>query len=302
MIRPVRLRPGDAVRLVAPCGPVPREALEAGAAVLRRRYEVRFDEGLFAREGFLAGPDERRLEELLRALAEPDVKAVIVARGGYGLARLLPFLEPAFLQAGPRVLAGFSDATSLLAYAQRADVVSVHGPVVTQLGRLSDVDQGAFFKLLEDPAPGILLAELEPLVPGRVEGRLVGGNLEVLSRLLGTPFAPSFDDAILFLEDLGERPYRVDRLVTHLDLAGVFSRVRAVILGDFSGCSEPEATRAEMPSADAVLEERLSRLTVPVVRTPLFGHGTRNLPLPHGARVLLDTQKGTLVALEGAVS
>jgi len=302
LIRPPRLQPGDVVRLVAPCGPVPRDALERGAALLAERYDVRFDEGLFAREGFLAGSDERRLEELLGALADPEAKAVIVARGGYGLARLLPFLDPAFLQAAPRILAGFSDATSLLAYAHRSGVVSVHGPVVTQLGRLSDIDRGAFFKLLEDPAPGILLAELEALVPGRVEGRLVGGNLEVLSRLLGTPFAPSFEDAILFLEDLGERPYRLDRLITHLDSAGVFGQVRAVVLGDFSGCTEPEATRADTPTAGEVLEERLSRLTVPVVRTPLFGHGSRNLALPYGARVLLDAQKATLVALEGAVS
>lgn len=302
MIRPPRLEPGATIQIVAPSGPVPREAFLAGLAVLGARYDVRHDEGIFARAGYLAGDDDRRLAELAGALADPDVRAVVMARGGYGLLRLLPFVDPAALAAHPRVLVGFSDGTALLAAAAHAGVVSVHGPVVTQLGNLSTEDQRALFERIETPGPGPLLSELEELIPGRVQGRLLGGNLEVFSRLLGTPYLPDVAGAILFFEDLGERPYRLDRLVTHLDLAGLFSAASAVVLGDFSGCREPEPTRAESPTADQVLIERLGRLPIPVVRGGAFGHGTRNRALPYGALCELDTRSGTLTTLEGAVS
>jgi muramoyltetrapeptide carboxypeptidase len=302
VIRAPRLRPGDVVRVVAPAGPVPRQGFAAGAEILGRRYQLRFDEALFAREGFLAGSDERRLGELQAALTDPDARAVILARGGYGLLRILPFLDPAALRARPLPVVGFSDGTALLAHAARAGVAAVHGPVVTQLANLPVPDHEALFRLLEEPAPGALLSALEGLVPGRARGPLYGGNLEVFSRLLGTPFLPDLAGAILFIEDLGERPYRIDRLVTHLDLAGVFSAVAGVVVGDFSSCLEPEPTRAQSPTAAEVLAERLGRLAIPVATGGLFGHGTRNVALPYGCLCELDAFNGTLVALEGVVS
>jgi muramoyltetrapeptide carboxypeptidase len=302
MIRPARLQPGDVVRVVAPSGPVPRAGFLAGAEILGRRYRLRYEEALFTSEGFLAGSDERRLAELTVALADPEARAVVMARGGYGLLRLLPFLDPAALRARPLPLVGFSDGTALLAYAARAGVVAVHGPVVTQLASLPTGDHEALFRRLEDPAPGLLVEGLDALVPGRARGPLVGGNLEVFSRLVGTRYAPDVDGAILFIEDLGERPYRVDRLITALDLAGVFGALAGVVVGDFSACLEPEPTRASTPPVGAVLTERLSRLTIPVALGAPVGHGTRNVALPHGALCELDTRRGTLVALEGAVS
>jgi muramoyltetrapeptide carboxypeptidase len=302
VIRAARLRPGDVVRVVAPAGPVPREGFAAGAAILGRRYQLRHDDALFAREGFLAGSDERRLAELTAALADPDAKAVVMARGGYGLLRLLPFLDPAALRARPLPIVGFSDGTALLAHAARAGVASVHGPVVTQLGGLPAQDHEALFRLLEEPAPGTVLTGLGELVPGRVRGPLLGGNLEVFSRLVGTPHLPELSGAILFIEDLGERPYRIDRLVTFLDLAGVFGALAGVVVGDFSSCLEPEPTRASSPTTAEVLVERLGRLAIPVAMGGQFGHGTRNLALPYGCLCELDTRAGTLVALEGVVS
>jgi muramoyltetrapeptide carboxypeptidase len=302
LIRPPRIHPGDVVRVIAPSGPVPREAFAAGLAVLGARYDVRHDDGVFAREGYLAGSDERRLAELAAALVDPEARAVFMARGGYGLLRILPFIDGASLLARPRALAGFSDGTALLGLAARAGVTTIHGPVVTQLGNLSAEDQRALFRMLEEPAPGVILEGLQELMPGRAQGRLLGGNLEVFSRLVGTPYLPDLDGAILFFEDLGERPYRIDRLLTALDLAGVFNRASGVVLGDFSGCQEPEATRADSPTVDDVLVERLGRLAIPVALGGAFGHGTRNVALPYGARCQLDTQRATLVALEGAVS
>jgi len=302
LIRPPRLRPGDVVRVIAPSGPVPREAFEAGLAVLSARYRVLYDDGVFARQGYLAGSDDRRLAELVAALADAESGAIFMARGGYGLMRILPFLDPAALAARPRPLVGFSDGTALLGFAARACLTAVHGPVLTQLGNLSGDDQRALFRVLEEPGPGPLLGGLDELMPGRARGRLLGGNLEVFSRLVGTPYLPDVDGAILFFEDLSERPYRVDRLITYLDLAGVFGRASGVIIGDFSSCREPEATRAGSPTAEEVLVERLGRLAIPVVLGGAFGHGTRNVALPYGAACELDTQTGTLVALEGAVS
>jgi muramoyltetrapeptide carboxypeptidase len=271
--------------------------------VLRARYDVRWDERtVLARAGFLAGPDEQRLAALVSALEEPDVGAVIMARGGYGLLRLLPFIDPSLLARSRRPLVGFSDGTALLALAAGAGVAAIHGPVVTQLPNLSSEDHAVLFERLERPGPAVLLDGLEEVVPGRVQGPLIGGNLEVFSRLLGTPHLPDVSGAILFFEDLGERPYRVDRLITHLDLAGVFGAAVGVVLGDFSSCREPEVTRAEMPTAEEVLIERLGRLSIPVACGGAFGHGTRNRALVTGALAELDTRAGTLVTLEGAVS
>lgn len=302
MIRAPRLAPGDPVRVIAPSGPVPREAFAAGLEVLRARYDVRHDDGVFAREGYLAGPDERRLAELTAALADPDARAIVMARGGYGLMRLLPFIDVGALVARPRPIVGFSDGTALLALAARAGVASIHGPVVTQLGNLASADQRALFERLETPGPSLLLEGLEGLIPGRVRGPLIGGNLEMFSRLIGTPYLPDVAGAILFFEDLGERPYRIDRLLAHLDLAGIFGAASGVLLGDFSGCREPEATRADSPTAEEVLVDRLGRLSIPVALGGAFGHGTRNRALPYGTLCELDTAAGTLTALDGAVS
>jgi muramoyltetrapeptide carboxypeptidase len=304
LIRPPHLSEGDVVRIVAPSGPVREADLEAGAMLLAKRYRVRYDPAaLFRAEGFLAGPDEHRLHELQAALADPQCKAVFLARGGYGLLRLLPFIDRARLRAAPKPIVGFSDGTALCALAATAGVASIHGPLVTQLPRLPDGDRQALFGLLERPGQGLLLSELETLIPGRVQGPLLGGNLEVFSRLLGTPFLPDLRGAVLFLEDVGERPYRVDRLITHLDLAGVFDMVSAVVVGEFKDCLEPQNDkRPPSPSVSEVLEERLGRLPIPVAIGGKFGHGDSNAPLPYGTLVELDTRKEALLALEGAVA
>jgi muramoyltetrapeptide carboxypeptidase len=303
LIRPARLHPGDAVRVVAPSGPVVADAFAAGLAVLSERYDVRYDPAILRRDhGYLAAPDGERLAALLAALEDREVRALFMGRGGYGLLRIATGLDRDLLRRDAKPMVGFSDGTVLLAAAAVAGVASIHGPVVSQLGRLPDEDRTALFALLESTEPRALLTHLEALRPGCARGPLVGGNLEVFSRFLGTPLLPDLEGAILFFEDVGERPYRIDRLLTHFELAGVFSAVAGVVVGEFVACDEPADSRVSSPPVMDVVRERLSRLSIPVVLGAPFGHGRRNVALPYGATVLLDAQSGTLTALEAVVS
>jgi muramoyltetrapeptide carboxypeptidase len=197
---------------------------------------------------------------------------------------------------------GFSDGTLLLAQAARAGLASIHGPVVTQLRRLAKEDHDALFAALEQTEPRLLCSGLEALVKGHARGPLLGGNLEVFSRMLGTPYLPDLRGAILFFEDVGERPYRLDRLLTQLELAGVFQAAAGVVAGEFLDCEEPASSKLASPTASEVLRERLGRLSVPVVLGAPIGHGRHNRALPYGTRVELDAGAGTLAALEGAVA
>jgi muramoyltetrapeptide carboxypeptidase len=297
--RAPRLRPGDQLAVVAPSGPVEKAPLEAGLARLAERYRFALMPELSGPpQGFLSAPDDDRLAGLLAALADDACAGIILGRGGYGLLRIVSRLRPGWLADRPKPIIGFSDGTVLLAAAAREGVPAVHGPVVTQLGRLDEVDRAALYALLEDPAPGPLLDGLETVVPGQAQGPLLGGNLEVFSRLLGTPYLPDPRGAILFLEDVGERPYRVDRLLTHLELAGIFQAVAGVVLGDFLDCADPHRPA---PTVAEVLRERLSRLSIPVAMGAQVGHGARHRALPHGCQVALDAGRGTLTAREGLV-
>ena len=288
------LRPGDPVIAVAPAGPFDRASFEAGVEVIGRRYQVHYDPGLLARHRYLAGSDARRLGELWRALADSGSRGIFCARGGYGMMRLLAGLEGVRLT--PKPVVGFSDITALHQLLQRERLVSIHGPNLTQLSRLDLVAHERLFTLLESDAPAAELAGTETFVEGVAEGPLLGGNLSVLSRLLGTPFLASLEGAILLLEDVGERPYRLDRMWTHLSLAGVFRRVRGIVLGEFTGCEEKDA---DYSSAD-VLRELTAAAGLPCAAGFPIGHGERNEPVPLGVRVRLDAGNRRLSFLESA--
>ena len=180
---------------MAPAGPVPREPFAAGAAILGARYQLVHDERIFARAGFLAGDDDARARELQAALGDPTIDAIVCARGGWGLMRILDRLDATAFARAPKPIVGFSDVTALLAWAARAGVASLHAPVVTQLGKLPADDAAALFALLESPAPPPPLTNLRVLADGPdVEGRLLGGNLEVLTRLVGTQWSLPVDE------------------------------------------------------------------------------------------------------------
>ena len=284
--------------MIAPASGFERSPFEAGLALLSARYRAEYDGGLFERQRYLAGSDVRRLAELHAALADPGIRAVFCVRGGYGATRLLPQLAARAPEGAPKPLIGFSDITALHLWLQAHGRISIHGPVLAQLPRLPASTCARLFDLLESVRPAPPLAGTATYVGGVAEGALLGGNLSVLTRLLGTPYLPPLDGAILLLEDQGERPYRLDRMWTHLELAGVFARVRGIVLGTFTACEEPGASYT---SAE-VLRELAARTGLPCAAGFPIGHGDSNEPVPLGVRVRLDADAATLSFLEPAVS
>jgi len=298
--KPRAVRPGDTVAIVAPASPFDKAALEAGVAIISERYRVRYDEHIHSRVRYLAGDDIRRFAELTTALTSPDIKAVFCARGGYGAMRLLPRLASWAAERGipAKPLMGFSDITALHQWLQSNGIASIHAPVLTQLGRVPVDSPKRLFALLESTGPAEPLVGTETYVGGTVEGPLLGGNLSVFTRLLGTPFMPPLDGAILLFEDTSEQPYRLDRMWTHLALAGVFRKIRGIVLGQFIGCEPRDGgfTAAE------VLRDLAAATGVPCASGFPIGHGDINEPVPLGVRVRLEADEARLTFLEPAVS
>jgi muramoyltetrapeptide carboxypeptidase len=285
------------VAVIAPASGFERGGFEAGLALLQARYRAEYGAGLFERQRYLAGSDDRRLAELHAALTDPGIRAVFCARGGYGATRLLRQLVSTAPEGAPKPLVGFSDITALHLWLQAHGRISIHGPVLTQLPRLPAATCARLFDLLESVRPAPPLSGTATYVEGVAEGPLLGGNLSVFTRLLGTPYMPPLDGAILLLEDQGERPYRLDRMWTHLHLAGVFARVRGIALGSFTACEEPGASY----TSDEVLRELAASTGLPCAAGFPIGHGDVNEPVPLGVRVQLDADGARLTFLEAAV-
>jgi muramoyltetrapeptide carboxypeptidase len=288
-ITPPALAPGALVRVVAPSSPFERERFEAGLALIEARYRTCSTGDLFAREGFLAGADAARLSAFRAALGDPETAAIVAARGGYGATRLLPELEVAKVRRANKWLVGFSDVTALHALWARAQVCSIHGPMVASLSDAPQAVRDAWFALLEG-APAPPLRQLERVRPGRARGRLLGGNLTVLAALVGTPYMPDLRGAVLLLEDISERPYRQDRTLTTLLQAGALQDLAGAVLGQFTQC-EPGPDGV---TALSVLAERLGTLRIPIVANAPFGHVPDNVPMLLGAEVELDADTGSL--------
>ena len=290
MSRPPALREGDGIAVVAPSSPFDRDRFERGVRALQDMgFEPRFGEGVHARHaGYLAGPDTRRLDELLRALRDPSARALVLARGGYGLLRIASGVPQELID---KPVVGYSDATVLHELWWRAKSPSVHGPMCTQLGE----DAAAVARLralLVGALPEPLRWTPRTVRPGRAEGPLRGGNLAVLASLCGTPLQPSFRGALVLLEDLNEPAYRLDRLCTQLLLSGAFEGAAGFVVGDLSVEGEDNEGR------DEAVGERLSTLGVPVVLGAPFGHAGRNQPVAFGIPHTLDADEGALVQID----
>jgi muramoyltetrapeptide carboxypeptidase len=282
---PPPLVPGDLVAVVAPSSPFSRDELLRGLAWLRGRYRVRMSPEVFARDGFLAGSDARRTQELANAFRDPAIKAVLAARGGYGAMRILGDAPWEELGRAPKWLVGFSDVTAFHVMAWRAGIASVHGPNVTGLGRdASPLVRAAWLASVERPGARRVWAGLRVVQSGRAEGPLVGGNLAMLEAMAAAGKLIVPDGAVLALEDVTERPYRIDRMLTALRLGGHLDRVSAIVLGGFEGCGPGPDGR----TAEEVLEERTRTLGVPVVSGAPFGHSPHNEAFVLGVNAVVE--------------
>jgi muramoyltetrapeptide carboxypeptidase len=288
--KPRRLRPGAVIGIAAPASPFDRESLERGVQVLHGMgFETEVPEGVWDAHGYLAGRDQDRAAILQGLFADPRIDAVMCARGGYGSLRILSLLDYPRMAAHPKVFVGFSDVTALLsAIAGRCGFVTFHGPVVTSLATASDRTLAAFQAVVCSDSPLILKPPAAVSVrPGRAAGVLCGGNLTTLCHLIGTPFQPFFRNRILFLEDRGEAPYRVDRMLTQLKLAGCLRGLRGLVLGSFTDCGS-------MSEILEIVCERFAETDIPILAGLEAGHAEPNLTLPLGAAALLDADQQSL--------
>ena len=290
------LQAGDLIGVIAPAGPAQPDQLAAVEALYARQgHRVRLYPGCREIAGYLAGSDAQRLADLHAAISDDEVAAIHCLRGGYGAMRLLDAIDTALLRRKPKLLIGYSDITALHALWCRFGLPALHAPMpasdLIKPGR--EVDEVALFALLREGlhAGDVLAPALEPgtlRVAGTAEGTLIGGNLSLVAALLGTGFEWQAEGAILFLEDIHEELYRVDRLLTQLRLAGVLDAVRGIVLGSFTEATSPQA----------LLQQMLGGLGKPVLGGWPSGHGTPNRPLPLGVRVRLDAGAGQLRLLE----
>jgi muramoyltetrapeptide carboxypeptidase len=275
--KPRALGPGATLGIAAPGFAVDGERLDEGAAWLRSAgFRVKLGESVRERRGYLAGSDAQRARDLATLLDDPEVDAILCARGGYGCQRILPLLDAAKVARARKPLLGYSDVTVLHLWQLRhAGLAAFHAPML---------EHGAWSEL-----------ETEAVV---AEGRLVGGSLKLVATSLGTPFEIDTEGALLLLEDVGERPYAIDRMLQQLLAAGKLEGVAGVAFGGLVGCDDPK--RGE-PTAEQVVEEVLAPLGLPLVLGLPFGHARPNLPWPVGARAALDAERGELVVLEEGV-
>jgi len=315
-ILPQRLHPGDAIGLIAPASapPNPKDIDRAAAALEEMGFKPRLGLHARKRQGFLAGNDRERATDLMRMFADRKIKGILCLRGGYGTARLLPLLDYQIIRDNPKVFAGFSDITSLLcAFLTKSNLLTFHGPMAaSQLAKKDypEFSRNHLLAMLTKPAAGCGICRgyakktVSILRPGKVSGELIGGNLSVLCTLIGTQFQPAFRDRILFFEDVDEKPYRIDRMLTHLLNAGVLQQVAGIAVGICPGCEDPKAKSAReyRQTLEDVLKERLLPLKIPVVIGLPFGHGPYHATLPVGGRATLDAMKGDLLLTSPAVS
>jgi muramoyltetrapeptide carboxypeptidase len=317
LLKAAALRPGDTVGLITPSSYVsdPERLMQAERLVNYLGLKPKFAKNVKRRAGYLGGSVQERVDDLHAMFADREVKAIFAIRGGYGAAQLLDRIDYDLIRRNPKIFAGYSDITALhLAIHQRTGLVTFHGPVA--LSRFNDYTLEHFKQALFSTRP---LGELKnppeanPIVwrhpvralrEGMASGPLIGGNLSLVASTMGTPFEIQTEGRILFLEDVDEQPYSMDRMLTQLRLAGKFKGIRGLLVGECAGCRP----RDYQPSFEStfslaeVLDNILGELTVPILSGLVIGHTEDQLTLPLGVRATLDAGASTLTVDEAALS
>lgn len=315
LVRPPRLRDGDTLGLVAPAGFVADRfgIAEIEDAVRAMGLVPKSAPHMTEREGYLAGSDKTRANDLTAMFADRSVRAIMAVRGGWGCARILPHLDYTTIRANPKLLCGSSDVTALhMALAACTGIASIHGPNAASTwppGAWQSFREVAFaggtptYTVPRDLAGGLgrTAGRVRTFRGGKATGRLLGGNLSVLSALVGTPYLPDFTGAILFLEDTNEAEYRIDRMLTQLDLAGILGKVAGVVFGQCTNCENPGSSYGNFTIYE-VLDRQFAALGVPAFQGALIGHIANQQSIPVGVMAEIDADAGTIRLLEAAVS
>ncbi|WP_428307637.1 S66 peptidase family protein [Lacipirellula sp.] len=314
LVWPKRLAPGDTIALIAPAGPPDREqVMRFKNHVEQRGYKVKLREDMFNVEGYLAGSDKRRAEEFNEAFADPEVDGVLAVRGGYGCMRMMPLIDWDVVKKNPKLLLGYSDITALHAGMNKVGIVSFHGPgPASGLGSEKGPTEFTGKYVLhaveatpESPAGPYTVevpkdvSEVDSFGKGKATGRLVGGNLSLISALEGTPYAIDTDGAILVIEDVNEAPYRIDRMIQQLKLAGKLDHIKGAVLGKFTEdfVREDKLTDDQRFDTTGVLRQYFEDLGVPVLVNFPIGHYPQNCTVPLGGEVEVDADAKTLKIL-----
>lgn len=308
ILRPPRLRRGDLIGVVAPASPVADPSrVEAGVRYLEGNgFHVKVGNHASCANGYLAGSDKERAEDLHTMVEDAEVAAIMCLRGGFGVTRILPLLDFDLFRNSPKILVGFSDITALqLALWRHCRLITYHGPMVAvDFGEAADpITEQSFWECVMDGSRGrvVHLEGKTPLAvygPGLARGRLLGGNLSLLAAMTGTPFMPGFQGTIFFLEEVGEEPYRIDRMLTQILQGGVLRGISGILGGEFRDCTPRTAS---LSIAD-LFTALASSTGVPCAIGARFGHVPSKITLPVGSLAELDTSNGTITMLEDAVS
>ncbi len=310
VVKPPKLRRGDVIGIIAPASaPSSRDKIECGARYLEKLgYRVKLGKNVHAQHGHFAGTDAQRLTDLNEMLNDRQVKAIFAVRGGYGTPRLLPFVDYQAARLNPKILVGYSDLTGLqLAIFRRTGLVTFSGPMpgVEFWQKPDPYTEEHFWRLLTSARPVGALPNPEaepvrPIHPGKAEGLLLPGNLSLIISSLATPYAPDFRNSLLALEEVGEEPYRVDRMLTQLRNAGIFKKINGLLLGHFTDCEPKDPNKPHLTVAQ-VFAELLQHVRVPTVDRFQYGHIPRKLTLPIGVKAQLNASRGLLKVTESAV-
>jgi muramoyltetrapeptide carboxypeptidase len=304
IIKPPRLKVGDTVGLVAPASIIEKSHIDAAQETLSKLgLKVKLGKHILKRYGYLAGTDEQRAFDVNEIWKDKSVKAIIGMRGGWGCNRILPLLDYTYIRSHPKIILGYSDITSLLlAIGARSRIITFHGPVATStwneftLSYLKPLLFDATTVTMQNPETEV--GQLRTITPGKAKGKLIGGNLSVLCAMVGSVYLPSWNHRILFLEDIGEDVYRVDRMLTQLNNAGILNQVSGIIFGQCTNCKPGEAPTFALIE---VLKDHIQPLGIPAWYGSMIGHIKDKFTVPVGVEVEIDASLGSIKMLEPAV-
>lgn len=309
IMKPRRLPAGGTIGVVAPASPpISDELLNNGITYLEKQgFRVRIGDAVRSKRGYLAGSDEERVRDINKMFADPEIDAIIAVRGGYGCARFLHLLDYELIRRNPKIFVGYSDITALhCAIYNRTRLITFAGPMVAaDFGsEINSQTEAYFWSLIMEPKPGVRLSfgDLSGLKFGTQRsftGPLLGGNVAVLCSLIGSAYLPGFNRTVLALEEIGEAPYRIDRMLNQLKMYGVFDKLSGILLGQFTDCKQ-DNDRPTL-TLDEVFDDYLSDLAYPVLDAVPFGHENQKITLPMGAYIRYIPDQNLLTIVESAV-